>query len=62
MEIMDEEKKKEREAFMKLRPLQRAEKMSELFNQMVKLRALKEGISELEAYNRYLQRDHRSPR
>ena len=57
--IIDIRKGEEREAFLKLSPLQRMEKMHNLFLQFVSLKAKAEGVSEYEIYQRYLKNNPR---
>lgn len=57
--IMATRKEEEREAFLKLSPLERMKTMHQLLMDIIKLRAKGEGVPEYEIYRRYLRNDPR---
>ncbi len=57
--ILDNRKERERERFLQLSPLQRAEAMHRLLSEIISLRAEAEGVPEHEIYQRYLQNNPR---
>jgi hypothetical protein len=59
---MEQKRKEMKEEFLALTPAQRIQQMEFLFNEFVRLRAKREGISENEAYLRYAERDKKLAR
>ncbi len=57
--IMDMRKEEEREAFLKLSPLERIRTMHNLFMEIIRMRARGEGVAEYEIYRRYLRNNPR---
>lgn len=55
--IMEEKRKEMKKEFLALTPAQRIKEVEFLFNEFVKLRAKREGITEGEAYLRYAYKD-----
>jgi hypothetical protein len=62
MNIMEQKRKEMKEEFLALTPAQRIQQMELLFNEFVRLRAKREGISENEAYLRYAERNRKPAR
>lgn len=60
MGIMEQKRKEMKKEFLALTPAQRIRDVESLFNEFVKLRAKREGITEGEAYLRYAERAKRS--
>jgi hypothetical protein len=56
MGIMGQKRKEMKEEFLALTPAQRIRQMDFLFNDFVKLRSKREGITEGEAYLKYAER------
>lgn len=57
--IIDARKEEARTAFLKLSPLERMEKMHNLFLEHLSIKAKGEGVSEYEIYQRYLKNNPR---
>ncbi|MEK6546215.1 MAG: hypothetical protein AAB257_01755 [Nitrospinota bacterium] len=55
--IIEQLKKKERQAFLKLTPVDRILKMEMLLYEVISIKAKEEGISKGEIYRRYINRD-----
>ncbi|MBE9503408.1 MAG: hypothetical protein IME96_04475 [Proteobacteria bacterium] len=55
--IIDKLKDEGREAFLKLDPVDRILKMERLLNEIISIKAVDEGVTERDIYNRYLGRD-----
>jgi hypothetical protein len=53
--FMDERKEEEREAFLKLSPVERIRIMHNLFLEIVSIKARGEKVSQYEIYRRYLK-------
>ncbi|MCP5108040.1 MAG: hypothetical protein GY950_31930 [bacterium] len=53
--IMEQKRKKMKEEFLALTPLQRIRKMNDAFNQMIALKAKTKGVKEYEIYRSYLK-------
>ncbi len=56
MGIMEQKRKEMKKEFLALTPDKRIREMEFLFNEFVKLRAKREGITEGEAYLKYAER------
>ena len=59
---MEQKRKEMKDEFLALTPAQRIQQMELLFNEFVRLRAKREGISENEAYLRYAERNRKPAR
>ena len=57
--IMEARKDEEREAFLKLSPLERMKTMHQALMDVIELRAKGEGVSAYEIYRRYLRDNKR---
>ncbi|HAP66737.1 MAG TPA: hypothetical protein DCQ99_02750 [Nitrospinae bacterium] len=55
--IIEQLKEKERQAFLKLTPVDRILKMEMLLYEVISIKAKEEGISKGEIYRRYINRD-----
>ena len=55
--IIEQLKEKERQAFLKLTPVDRILKMEMLLYEVISIKAKEEGISKGEIYRRYIKRD-----
>jgi hypothetical protein len=62
MGIMEKKRKEMKKEFLSLMPAERIRQVEFLFNEFVKLRAKREGITEGEAYLKYAERTKESHR
>jgi hypothetical protein len=53
--VLDIRKEKQREEFLGLLPLERAETMHRVLLEVIRLRAKAEGVTEYEIYRRYIK-------
>lgn len=60
--IMEQLRNEQRNAFLRLDPVERIHRMEKVLHEVLAIRAAEEGVSEYEIYRRYLGRDKKRRR